>query len=50
MNTELFLQTLPYMLKGMIGIFSVTIIIILSIYWLNFLQRPSGKNKNGKKK
>ena len=30
-NVELFLQTLPIMLKGMVGIFSVTGVIILGI-------------------
>lgn len=35
MNVELFLQTLPIMAKGMLFIFIVTAIIILSIVLLN---------------
>lgn len=36
-NIELFLETLPYMAKGMLGIFTVTIIIMLGITILNKL-------------
>ncbi|MEG1426935.1 MAG: hypothetical protein RSC76_04530 [Oscillospiraceae bacterium] len=43
MNVELFLQTLPIMGKGMLGIFAVTAIIILTIYLLN--KFTSGKKK-----
>ena len=39
MNFELFLHTLPYMALGMLGIFLVTGVIILSIYLLNRLTR-----------
>ena len=35
MNVELFLETLPIMLKGMVGIFAVTIVIILIMTLLN---------------
>ncbi|MEG0912862.1 MAG: hypothetical protein RSD35_03210 [Oscillospiraceae bacterium] len=35
MNFELFLQTLPYMLKGMAGIFFVTLVIMLCVTILN---------------
>lgn len=34
-NVALFLETLPIMLKGMFGIFAVTIVIMLVIYLLN---------------
>lgn len=34
---NLFLKTLPVMLKGMIGIFAVTAIIILAMVLLNWL-------------
>ncbi|MEA4912321.1 MAG: hypothetical protein VB092_06920 [Oscillospiraceae bacterium] len=39
MNFDLFLQTLPYMGLGMLGIFIVTAVIILCIYLLNALSR-----------
>ncbi len=35
MNTALFFETLPYMAKGMLGIFLVTLVIILAIWLLN---------------
>lgn len=35
MNVELFLETLPIMAKGMLFIFIVTAVIILSIVLLN---------------
>ncbi len=35
MNTALFLETLPYMAKGMLGIFIVTLVIMFSIWLLN---------------
>ena len=37
MNVELFLDTLPIMLKGMVGIFIVTGVIILIMLLLNKL-------------
>lgn len=44
-NVELFLQTLPIMLKGMVGIFAVTGVIILGIYLLNKLSAVNFKKK-----
>lgn len=41
-NTELFLETLPLMGKGMAGIFCVTLVIVLVMY---LLQRLTGKRK-----
>ena len=35
MNVEQFLYTLPFMLKGLVGIFAVTAVIILCIVILN---------------
>lgn len=43
-NVELFLETLPIMAKGLIGIFAVTGVIILSIVLLNKLTAPRKKN------
>ncbi len=34
MNVSAFLYTLPYMLKGMVGIFLVTAVIVLTIHLL----------------
>lgn len=45
MNIELFLSTLPYMLKGMVGIFSITIIMILSIVLLNKVSSPKSRSQ-----
>ncbi len=42
-NVQLFLETLPIMAKGLIGIFAVTGVIILSIYLLNKLTAPRKK-------
>ncbi len=42
-NVQLFLETLPIMAKGLIGIFAVTGVIILSIYFLNTLTAPRKK-------
>lgn len=42
MNLELFLTTLPIMAKGMLFIFIVTAVIILSIVLLN---KVSGEKK-----
>ncbi len=44
-NIDAFLSTLPVMLKGKVGIFLVTIIIVLSMYLLGKL---SDKNKSDK--
>lgn len=35
MNINAFLATLPFMLKGMLGIFVVTLVIIFCIWALN---------------
>jgi hypothetical protein len=43
MNVENFLATLPYMLKGMLGIFVVTLVIIITIYILNKATSSIGK-------
>ncbi|MDO4566482.1 MAG: hypothetical protein Q4B42_04050 [Oscillospiraceae bacterium] len=43
MNFQLFLQTLPYMGLGMLGIFAVTLVIILCITLLN--KFTSGKEE-----
>lgn len=42
-NVQLFLETLPIMAKGLIGIFAVTGVIILSIFLLNKLTAPRKK-------
>lgn len=42
-NVERFISTLPVMLKGMIGIFIVTAIIILSIFLLSALTKLKKK-------
>lgn len=39
-NWDLFLQTLPIMAKGLVGIFAVTAVIILGIVLLNLLTAP----------
>ena len=45
-NVDLFLQTLPIMAKGLVGIFVVTGNIILSIYILNKATSRTKKDKN----
>ena len=47
MNVAQFLYTLPYMLLGMAGIFTVTIIIIVCIALLN--KMTSGRGGDEKK-
>ena len=37
MNLEGFVQVLPYLGKGMLGIFAVTAVLIVCIYLLNRL-------------
>lgn len=44
-NVQLFLETLPIMAKGLIGIFAVTGVIILTIYLLNALTAPRQKKE-----
>ena len=45
MNFELFLTTLPIMLKGMLGIFIVTSIIILAMLLLNKFTNSTGSKE-----
>ncbi len=42
MNINAMLQTLPLMLRGMLGIFAVTAVIIALMYLLNYI----GNKKN----
>lgn len=54
MNVSLFLSVLPYIVKGMIGIFAVTAVIILCIVILNkttefFENRKNSDNADGSK-
>jgi uncharacterized SAM-binding protein YcdF (DUF218 family) len=44
MYIDKFLWTLPYMLWGMLGIFTIMIILIISVVILNFFT----KDKSGK--
>jgi len=44
MNVQLFLYTLPYMAKGMLGIFAVTLILVLCIVLLNKLSSRKGND------
>lgn len=39
MNVTAFLETLPIVLKGMVGIFIVTLVIILFMYALQKLDK-----------
>lgn len=43
MNVELFLQTLPIMGMGMLGIFAVILVIMLTVVLLNKLTAPKNK-------
>jgi len=45
-NTEALLATLPYMAKGMFGIFVVTILIVLSVFVLNKLGNAMDAKNN----
>ncbi len=48
MNTfDLFLITLPFLLKGLLGIFIVTLIIVLAITILNKATAPKEKTAKG---
>ena len=44
-NLDLFLQTLPYALKGWLAIFVVTIVIIAGTSLLNKLGAPKKDNQ-----
>ena len=43
-DVDLFLKTLPVMLKGMLGIFAVTVIIIVAMVLLTLLTAHKKKN------
>ena len=45
LNVELFLETLGYMGTGLVGIFTVTAVIILSIFLLNKLGSALDKKQ-----
>ena len=45
LNVELFLETLNYMATGLVGIFAVTAVIILSIFLLNKLGSALDKKQ-----
>jgi Na+-transporting methylmalonyl-CoA/oxaloacetate decarboxylase gamma subunit len=46
MNVGLFLQTLPYMVKGLAGVFAVTLLIMLCIALLNrFTASKDGEER-----
>ena len=45
LNVELFMQTLPMMGKGMLGIFIVTIVLILGILVMN--KVTAGRKDDG---
>lgn len=45
MNLELFLEVLPNMGLGWLGVFVVTLIIIAAVELLEFLTSGSGKDK-----
>lgn len=44
-DVNAFLDTLPIMGKGMLGIFAVTAVIILTVIILRELTKPKGDNK-----
>ena len=45
-NTEALISTLPYMAKGMVGIFVVTVLIVLSVFVLNKLGSAMDAKKD----
>jgi len=45
MNYELFLETLPIMAKGMLGIFIVTGVIVISMILLNKIPSKKGEEE-----
>ncbi len=47
-NLKFFLEALPIMLEGMIGIFIVTAIIILCVTALNYFTSKIGNKKSKK--
>ncbi len=42
MNFQAFLNTLPIMGKGMLGIFIVTAVIVAVMYWLRWTFKDKG--------
>ncbi len=44
MDFKAFLSTLPYMLKGMVSIFVITLVIVLCIFILNKLTTSRKKD------
>ena len=48
MNINAMLQTLPLMLRGMLGIFAVTAVIILAMYLLKYIgnKKSNDDSKN----
>lgn len=47
MNFEAFLKMLPYMGEGMLGIFAVTALMVLSIVLLNYLTGEKNDAEEG---
>ncbi len=48
MNISAFIGTLPYILKGMVSIFVITLVIVLSIIVMNKLTAPRKKDGDEK--
>ena len=46
MNITAMLQTLPLMLRGMLGIFAVTAVIILAMYLLNYIGNKKSNDNS----
>lgn len=44
-DTEAFVNVLPYIGKGMLGIFAVTAVIVACIWLLGKIPSKSGENK-----
>ncbi len=45
-NVDAFLKSLPIMGKGLLGIFIVTILIIIGIYIMNWLTKSKDKKED----
>lgn len=50
MNIQQFINSVPYLLKGMLGIFVVTAVIILVVILLNVCSRHFTKKADGNRK
>ena len=48
MNIQAFLDTIPIMLKGMAGIFVVTVMIIIAMYVLGKIGKDKGEKEYDK--